>query len=62
MNSLQVERVLVPDGAFLGAMFGNETVYQLRVSLQQAELERTGEQSWHSARNMDSIVALHMID
>lgn len=37
-----VERVLIPDGVFLGAMFATDTVYQLRVSLQQAELERTG--------------------
>ena len=34
--------MLVPDGVFIGSMFAVETVYQLRVSLQQAELERTG--------------------
>ncbi|XP_063685538.1 arginine-hydroxylase NDUFAF5, mitochondrial-like [Bolinopsis microptera] len=38
----EVERVLTPDGVFIGSMFAAETVYQLRVSLQQAELERTG--------------------
>jgi len=38
----EVERVLTPDGVFIGSMFATETVYQLRVSLQQAELERTG--------------------
>ena len=39
---LQVNRVLSPDGVFIGSMFSTDTIYQLRVSLQQAELERTG--------------------
>ena len=35
-------RVLKPDGAFLAAMFSGDTLYELRCSLQLAELERTG--------------------
>jgi SAM-dependent methyltransferase len=33
---------LKPDGAFIGAMFGGQTLYELRCSLQFAELEREG--------------------
>ena len=33
---------LKDDGAFIGAMFGGETLYQLRVALQLAEIEREG--------------------
>jgi len=35
-------RILKPDGVFIGAMFGGETLYELRVSLQLAETEREG--------------------
>ncbi|XP_055878473.1 arginine-hydroxylase NDUFAF5, mitochondrial-like [Biomphalaria glabrata] len=38
----QVLRALKSDGCFLGSMFGADTLYQLRVSLQLAELEREG--------------------
>ncbi|XP_038662865.1 arginine-hydroxylase NDUFAF5, mitochondrial isoform X1 [Scyliorhinus canicula] len=33
---------LKPDGVFIGAMMGGETLYELRCSLQLAELEREG--------------------
>lgn len=35
---LQIRRSLKPDGLFLGAMFGGETLYQLRETLTQTEL------------------------
>lgn len=34
--------LLVPDGLFLATAFGEDTLQELRVSLQLAELERTG--------------------
>uniref|UniRef100_A0AAY4AK05 Uncharacterized protein n=1 Tax=Denticeps clupeoides TaxID=299321 RepID=A0AAY4AK05_9TELE len=40
-NSL-IQQVLKPDGVFVGAMVGGETLYELRCSLQLAELEREG--------------------
>jgi len=43
----EINRVLKPDGVFLGAMFGGETLMELRVSLQLAELEREGGFSPH---------------
>ena len=33
---------LKEDGVFIGAMFGGETLYQLRSALQLAEIEREG--------------------
>lgn len=36
-----VMRCLKKDGAFIGSMFAGDTLYELRVSLQLAELERT---------------------
>ncbi|KAJ8394104.1 hypothetical protein AAFF_G00049090 [Aldrovandia affinis] len=38
----QIQQVLRPDGVFIGAMVGGETLYELRCSLQLAELEREG--------------------
>ncbi|XP_013386082.1 arginine-hydroxylase NDUFAF5, mitochondrial [Lingula anatina] len=38
----QIQRSLKPDGAFLGTVFGGETLYELRCSLQLAEIEREG--------------------
>lgn len=43
----QIWRVLKPDGAFLAAMAGGETLYELRCSLQLAETEREGGFSPH---------------
>lgn len=37
-----VHRVLKPDGLFMGTIFGGDTLYELRTSLQLAELERSG--------------------
>ncbi len=39
---IQIRRSLVPDGAFLGTMFGGDTLFELRTSLQLAEQERKG--------------------
>mgnify|MGYP001253119336 CR=1 FL=1 len=39
---IQVRRVLKPDGLFLGAIFGGNTLSELRNSLMTAELELTG--------------------
>uniref|UniRef100_A0A6I8N686 Arginine-hydroxylase NDUFAF5, mitochondrial n=1 Tax=Ornithorhynchus anatinus TaxID=9258 RepID=A0A6I8N686_ORNAN len=43
----QIHEVLKPDGVFIGAMFGGDTLYELRCSLQLAELEREGGFSPH---------------
>ncbi|ODV78460.1 S-adenosyl-L-methionine-dependent methyltransferase [Suhomyces tanzawaensis NRRL Y-17324] len=37
-----INRVLKPDGLFMGTLFGGDTLYELRTSLQLAELERNG--------------------
>ncbi|CAK9438033.1 uncharacterized protein LODBEIA_P23830 [Lodderomyces beijingensis] len=37
-----INRILKPDGLFMGAIFGGDTLYELRTSLQLAELERKG--------------------
>ena len=34
----EVNRILKPDGVFIGAMFGGQTLMELRSSLQLAEL------------------------
>lgn len=38
----EVNRCLIKDGVFLGALFGGQTLYELRCSLQLAENERLG--------------------
>ena len=38
----EVTRILKKDGVFIGSMFGGDTLYELRGSLQLAELEREG--------------------
>lgn len=38
----QILQVLKPDGVFIGAMVGGENLYELRCSLQLAEMEREG--------------------
>ncbi|CAK6983146.1 arginine-hydroxylase NDUFAF5%2C mitochondrial, partial [Scomber scombrus] len=43
----QIHEVLKPDGVFIGAMIGGETLYELRCSLQLAETEREGGFSPH---------------
>uniref|UniRef100_A0A915HNS2 Arginine-hydroxylase NDUFAF5, mitochondrial n=1 Tax=Romanomermis culicivorax TaxID=13658 RepID=A0A915HNS2_ROMCU len=43
----RVYSALKPDGAFIGAMFGCNTLYELRCSLQLAEMERMGGVSSH---------------
>ncbi|XP_071385109.1 arginine-hydroxylase NDUFAF5, mitochondrial [Centroberyx affinis] len=43
----QIQQVLKPDGVFIGAMAGGETLYELRCSLQLAETEREGGFSPH---------------
>ncbi|KAM9856548.1 arginine-hydroxylase NDUFAF5, mitochondrial isoform 3-T5 [Aulostomus maculatus] len=43
----QILQVLKPDGVFIGAMVGGETLYELRCSLQLAETEREGGFSPH---------------
>ncbi|KAI2466088.1 S-adenosyl-L-methionine-dependent methyltransferase [Annulohypoxylon bovei var. microspora] len=43
----QINNVLKPDCAFMGAMLGGDTLYELRTSLQLAESERRGGISPH---------------
>ncbi|KAG6850925.1 hypothetical protein H0H93_006751 [Arthromyces matolae] len=44
---VQIRESLKPDGLFLGAMFGGETLFELRTALQLAEVEREGGISPH---------------
>jgi NADH dehydrogenase [ubiquinone] 1 alpha subcomplex assembly factor 5 len=44
---LQINRCLLPDGLFLAAMLGGDTLYELRGSIQLAEQERKGGVSPH---------------
>lgn len=39
---IQIREALVPDGVFLGAMFGGDTLFELRTALQVAQAEREG--------------------
>ncbi len=39
---IQIRRALVPDGLFMGALFGGETLIELRQSLAEAEVECEG--------------------
>ena len=39
---LQIRKALQADGLFIGALFGGETLYELRESLMQAEIELKG--------------------
>ncbi|KAK8086644.1 Arginine-hydroxylase NDUFAF5 [Apiospora phragmitis] len=43
----QINNILKPDCAFMGAMFGGDTLFELRTSLQLAEQERRGGLSPH---------------
>jgi NADH dehydrogenase [ubiquinone] 1 alpha subcomplex assembly factor 5 len=44
---VQINRALKPDGVFMCAMFGGETLFELRTSLQLAEQDREGGISPH---------------
>ena len=39
---MQIQQALKPDGLFLGAMFGGDTLFELRSALQLAEIDREG--------------------
>ena len=39
---IQIQRALKPDGLFIGAICGGDTLFELRTSLQLAEQEREG--------------------
>ena len=43
----QINRILKPDAPFIAAMFGGDTLFELRTSLQLADLERRGGVSPH---------------
>jgi len=51
---IQIREALVPDGVFIGALFGGETLFELRTSLQLAEVEREGGISPHVSPMTDS--------
>ncbi|KAG7097387.1 hypothetical protein E1B28_004737 [Marasmius oreades] len=51
---IQVKEVLKPDGLFLGAMLGGDTLFELRTSLQLAEVDREGGISPHISPMTDS--------
>ncbi|KAJ2159675.1 hypothetical protein GGF46_002847 [Coemansia sp. RSA 552] len=39
---IQVRKALVPDGVFIGAMLGGDSLFELRTALQLADIERDG--------------------
>ena len=39
---MQARRALAPDGLFLAALFGGETLTELRAALAEAEIETLG--------------------
>ncbi|CAG7829806.1 unnamed protein product [Allacma fusca] len=43
----RINQILKPDGVFLGAMFGCQTLFELRCALQLGELEREGGMAAH---------------
>ncbi|KAI0677636.1 S-adenosyl-L-methionine-dependent methyltransferase [Trametes maxima] len=51
---VQIREALKPDGVFLGALFGGDTLFELRTSLQLAEVEREGGISPHVSPMTDS--------
>ncbi|KAH9939255.1 S-adenosyl-L-methionine-dependent methyltransferase [Epithele typhae] len=51
---VQVKEALQPDGVFLGALFGGDTLFELRTSLQLAEVEREGGISPHVSPMTDT--------
>ncbi|KAF5321083.1 hypothetical protein D9619_000557 [Psilocybe cf. subviscida] len=51
---VQIQKSLKPDGLFLGAMFGGDTLFELRTSLQLAEVEREGGISPHVSPMTDT--------
>lgn len=44
---IQIRKQLKPDGVFIGALFGGDTLYELRTAFQLAELDRQGGISPH---------------
>jgi hypothetical protein len=44
---VQIKEALKPDGVFIGALLGGDTLFELRTSLQLAEVEREGGISPH---------------
>lgn len=56
-----VLRVLKNDGAFVGSMFGGDTLYELRSSLQLAELERRGGLSPHVSPMVQAVDVANLL-
>ncbi|KAF8514848.1 S-adenosyl-L-methionine-dependent methyltransferase [Hysterangium stoloniferum] len=51
---IQIKNALKPDGVFLAALFGGDTLFELRTSLQVAEVEREGGISPHVSPMTDT--------
>jgi len=51
---IQIRNALKPDGFFLAAMFGGDTLFELRTALQVAEVEREGGISPHISPMTDT--------
>ncbi|KAF8138313.1 S-adenosyl-L-methionine-dependent methyltransferase [Boletus edulis] len=51
---VQIRETLKPDGLFLGAMFGGDTLFELRSALQLAEVDREGGISPHVSPMTDT--------
>ncbi|KAI9574829.1 S-adenosyl-L-methionine-dependent methyltransferase [Boletus coccyginus] len=51
---VQIKEALKPDGLFLGAMFGGDTLFELRSALQLAEIDREGGISPHVSPMTDT--------
>jgi len=51
---IQIKEALKPDGVFLGALLGGDTLFELRTSLQLAQVDREGGISPHISPMTDS--------
>ncbi|GBE80109.1 S-adenosyl-L-methionine-dependent methyltransferase [Sparassis latifolia] len=51
---IQIKEALQPDGVFMAALFGGDTLFELRTALQLAEVEREGGISPHVSPMTDS--------
>jgi SAM-dependent methyltransferase len=58
---IQIRRALKPDGLFLGAVLGGETLNELRAALTQAELEVLGGAGAHVSPFLDGYDAVGLL-
>ena len=57
---MQIREALKPDGVFMGALFGGDTLFELRTALQLAEVDREGGVSPHVSPMASKQLHLHL--